>query len=90
MKISEQEFLSEWLRIIFHEVTTENILWSRKEKNLLLKKGTFLLNRMKRPVQEVFICANTDSLLDKVSLKNELTEMHSSSLGGKRDREDTE
>lgn len=76
---------------IFHEVTTGNILWSRKEKNLLLKKGTFLLSRMKRPVQEVFICANTDFLLDKVSVKNELnTEIHSSSLGGKKDREDTE
>lgn len=47
---------------IFHEITMETILWSRKEKNLPLKKGTFLPNTMKRPVQEVFICANIQPL----------------------------
>lgn len=43
---------------VFHEVATENILWSKKEKNLPLKKASFLPNTMKRPLQEVFICAN--------------------------------
>lgn len=31
----------------------------------------------------------SDLLLEKMSVKNELTEMHPSSLGGKKDREDT-
>lgn len=43
---------------VFHDVTTENILWSKKEKNLPLETGSFLPNTMKGSVQEVFICAN--------------------------------
>lgn len=43
---------------------------------------------MKRPVQEVVICANTSLLLDKVSVKNELTDVHPVLRG--RESQDTE
>lgn len=42
---------------VFDEVTTENALFQGKRR-IAIKKRQFPGNTMKRPVQEVFICAN--------------------------------
>lgn len=42
---------------VFDEVTTENALFQGKRR-IAIKERQFPGNTMKRPVQEVFICAN--------------------------------
>lgn len=56
----------------------------KKREEFSIKKGLFLLNTMKRSVQEVFICANTVLLLDKVSVKVNLLRCITVPLGRRK------